>query len=95
MSRTALLGNDFGMSTINATIAVGDDSAGVIAGLLRGFPKGRRVRVALSDDPEAPAPVPTLAEYLTRLETARRLAPPCPWETTEAALRDLREGEQD
>ncbi len=89
------MSSDFGMSAINATIAVGDDSAGVIAGRLRGFPKGPRVRVALSDEPEAPAPVPTLTEYMTRLETARRLAPPCPWETPEAALRDLREGEQD
>ena len=90
-----MMGNHFGMSTITATIDVGDDSAGVIARLLRGFPKGRRVRVALSDEPEVPAPVPTLADYMTRLETARRLAPPCPWETTEAALRALREGEQD
>ena len=90
-----MMGNDFAMSTINATIDVGDDSACVIAGLLRGFPKGRRVRVALSDEPETPTPVPTLAEFMTRLETARRLAPPGPWETTEAALRDLREGEQD
>ncbi len=47
-----MVGSDFGMSTINATIDVGDDSAGVIAGLLTGFPKGRRVRVAVSEDPE-------------------------------------------
>ena len=36
------------MSTINATVNVGDDAVGVIAGLLGRFPKGRRVRVALT-----------------------------------------------
>lgn len=83
------------MSTINATIDVGDDSAGVIAGLLRSFPKGRRVRVALTDEPAAPEPVPTLDAFLARIEAARRLAPPCPWETTEEALKNLREGERE
>lgn len=38
------------MSTINATIEIGDESAGMIAGLLSRFPKGRRVRVALTDE---------------------------------------------
>ena len=83
------------MSTINATVDVGDDSAGVIAGLLQRFPKGRRVRVALTDEPAAPAQIPTLDEFMARIEAARRQAPPCPWETTEEALRDLREGERD
>ena len=44
------------MSTINATIEVGDEGAGVIAGLLQRFPKGGRVRVALSDEPVGSAP---------------------------------------
>jgi hypothetical protein len=44
------------MSTINATIDMGDDSAGVIAGLLRRFPKGKRIRVALTDEPTGSAP---------------------------------------
>jgi len=79
------------MSTINATIDVGDDSAGVIAGLLQHFPKGRRVRVALTDEPIAAPPAPTLAEFMARIDAARREAPPCPWTTTEEAMRDLRE----
>lgn len=41
------------MSTINATIDIGDDSAGVVAGLLSRFPKGRRVQVAVTDEPGA------------------------------------------
>lgn len=44
------------MSTVNATIDMGDDSAGVIAGLLQSFPKGRRIRVALTDEPFASEP---------------------------------------
>ena len=53
------------MSTINATIDVGDDSAGVIAGLLSRFPRGRRVRVALSDEPSvAVGSKPDLVDWL-------------------------------
>ena len=41
------------MSTISATIDVGDNAAEVIAGLLSRFPTGRRVHVALTDEPNA------------------------------------------
>ena len=39
------------MSTINATIYIGDDSARAISGLLSCFPRGRLVRVAVTDEP--------------------------------------------
>ena len=82
------------MSTINTTISVGDDSAGVIAGLLGRFAKGQRVHVALTDEPSPPAQVPTLAEFTERIDAARQKLPPSPWSTADEALRDLREGER-
>ncbi len=92
LSKSELAGRFVRMSTINTTIRVGDDSAVIIAGLLSRFGKGRRVRVALTDEPSAPAQVPSLAELTARVEAARRKLPPSPWATTEEALRDLREG---
>lgn len=38
------------VSTINTTIRVGDDSVGILAGMLSHFPKGRRVHVALTEE---------------------------------------------
>ena len=53
------------MSTVNATINIGDESAGVIAGLLSRFPKGRRVRVAVTDEPsQAFGSKPDLVDWL-------------------------------
>lgn len=53
------------MSTINTTIHIGDDSAGVIAGLLSRFAKGQRVRVALTDEPTtAVGSKPDLVDWL-------------------------------
>jgi hypothetical protein len=43
------------MSTVNVTMDIGNESAGVIAGLLSRFPKGQRVRIAVTD--ELPADV--------------------------------------
>ena len=83
------------MSTLTATIAVQDDAPKVIAEMLRQFPQGRRIRVALTDEDEVPSEVPSLDTFLELVKTARRVAPPCPWQTTEEALRDLREGEAD
>ena len=65
MSRTRIAGSLGGMSTINATVDIGNESAGVIAGLLSRFPKGRRVRIAVTD--ELPAFVgskPDLVDWL-------------------------------
>jgi hypothetical protein len=83
------------MSTINATIEVGDDSAAIITGLLNRFPKGKRVRVALTEEPTPSAQVPELDEFIAKIEAARRELPDAPWATTEDAMRDLREGERD
>ncbi len=44
------------MSTIKATIDMGDDSVGVITDLLQRFPRGRRIRVELTDEPVGSAP---------------------------------------
>ncbi len=53
------------VSTINTTIRVGDDSVGILAGMLSHFPEGRRVRVALTEEtgPE-PGSQPDLVEWL-------------------------------
>lgn len=83
------------MSTINTTISIGDDSAGIIAGLLSRFSKGQRVRIALTDEPSPPAQVPSLAEFTERIDSALQKLPPSPWSSADEALRDLREGERD
>ena len=83
------------MNDVRATISIGDESLGVIAGLLKPFPKGSRVRVVLSEEPTASGQPLSLDAYLARLENARGFLPPCPWQTTEEAMRELREGEQD
>jgi hypothetical protein len=53
------------VSTINTTIRVGDDSAGILAGLLSHFSEGQRVRVALTEEasPE-PGSKADLVEWL-------------------------------
>lgn len=38
------------MSTINTTICVDENSAGIVAGLLSRFPKGQRVHLAMTDE---------------------------------------------
>ncbi len=83
------------MSTIQKTICVGDDSTGVIAGLLSRFDKGQRVRVALTEEPSPPAHLPTLAEFTDRIDAARQKLPASQWTTADEALQDLREGERD
>ena len=82
------------MSTLTATIAVQDDAPGVIAALLRQFPKGSRVKLAISQDEEA-APTADLDEYRRLVADARKQAPPCPWKTTAGAMKALREGDED
>ena len=81
------------MSTLTATIAVQDDAAGVIAALLQQFPKGSRVKLAMSQDEEA-APLAGLEDYRRLVTEARRAAPPCPWGSTAEAMKALREGEE-
>lgn len=42
------------MSTVNATIDIGENSAAEIAELLEQFPKGKRVRIAMTEEPSPP-----------------------------------------
>lgn len=86
------------MSTVSTTLAVGDDASGVIARLLKGFPPGSRVRVAITED--EPMTVTSadhqmsLEAFRRRIEDARSLAPRSPWLKTEEAMKELREGER-
>ena len=82
------------MSAITATLAVEDDVATVVANMLRQFPKGSRVKLAISAVPPA-APVPDLAEYRQMIAAARQQAPRSPWQTTAETMKALREGEED
>ncbi|MFN0075035.1 MAG: hypothetical protein ACKVY0_01040 [Prosthecobacter sp.] len=82
------------MSTLTATIDIRDDAPSVIAALLRQFPKGSRVKLAMSQDDSA-APLHGLDEYRLKVQTARQAAPACSWKTTDAAMKALREGEED
>lgn len=82
------------MSTLTATIDIQDDAPGVIAALLRQFPKGSRVKLAMSQD-DGVAPLHGLDEYRLRVKAARQAAPACAWKTTSEAMKALREGEED
>ncbi len=82
------------MSAITATLDVDDDMTAAVADMLRHFPKGSRVKVAMSNIPPA-EPVPTLDEYRQMVAEARRRAPRNPWKTTAEAMKVLREGEDD
>lgn len=82
------------MSAISATLDLADDATSIVADMLRQFPKGSRVRLAISEV-SAPAQVPSLEEYRQAITAARRNAPRSPWQTTAEAMKALREGEDD
>lgn len=82
------------MSAITATLDITGDAASVVADLLRQFPKGSRVKLAISEVPPA-TPVPGLEEYRQMVAAARRKAPGSAWKTTAEAMQALREGEED
>ena len=82
------------MSAITATLQVEDDVSTVVAEMLRQFPKGSRVQVAISEVPPA-GPVPSLDEYRQMVAVARQQAPRSPWKTTAETMSALREGEGD
>lgn len=82
------------MSAITATVDLADDMTTVVTNLLRQFPKGTRVKLAISEVPPA-NPVPSLEEYRQIIATARDKAPRGPWTTTAETMKALREGEQD
>lgn len=82
------------MSSISATIDLKDDATTIVADLLRQFPQGSRVRLAITE--VAPTtPVPSLDDYRQTVAAARRELPPSPWKSTAEAMKTLREGESD
>ena len=82
------------MSAITATLDLEDDMTTVVTNMLRQFPKGSRVKLAISEVPPS-SPVPSLEEYRQMIAAARREAPPAPWRTTAETMKALREGEED
>lgn len=82
------------MSVINATLDLEDDMTSVVTNMLRQFPKGSRVKLAISEVAPS-APVPSLDEYRQEIVAARERAPRGPWKTTAETMKALREGEQD
>lgn len=86
---------------LTTTLPVGAGTAQAIEALVKQFPEGKRVRVVVTEEPpptpgnSPPAQNPSLADFLQRLDDARRLLPPSPWQTAEEAIKDLREGEHD
>lgn len=84
------------MATITEILEVGDGAQESLSRLLSRFPKGRRVRVVLTEDEAADDNgVPSLEEYRARVAEAWEVAPKSPWATTEEALRGLRVAEED
>ena len=82
------------MSAITATLSVEDDVTTVVANMLRQFPKGSRLKVAISEVPPISA-VPNLDEYRQMIAAARAKAPGSPWQTTAETMKALRDGEDD
>lgn len=82
------------MSAITATLDLEDDMTSVVANMLRQFPRGSRVKLAISEVPPA-TPVPSLEEYRQMIAAARQKAPRGPWTTTAETMKALREGEED
>ena len=82
------------MSAITATLDLEDDMTTVVANMLRQFPKGSRVKLAISEVPPA-TPVPSLEEYRQMIAAARLKAPRGTWATTAETMKALREGEED
>lgn len=83
------------MSAITATLDLEDDMTTVVTNMLRQFPKGSRVKLAISEVPPA-TPVPSLEDYRQMIATARQKAPRGgPWATTAETMKALREGEED
>ena len=78
-----------------ATLDLEDDMTTVVTNLLRQFPKGSRVKLAISEVPPATPPVPSLEEYRQMITTARQKAPRGPWATTAETMKALQEGGED
>lgn len=66
------------MGAVTTTFEIQDDSPRIVMDLLKQFPKGSRVRLAISQ--EAPAEVvPNLDEYRGMIASARQHVPRSPW----------------
>jgi len=83
---------------LTTTLPIDAATAQAIEALVKQFPEGKRVRVVVTEElppvpvNSLPAQNAPLADFLQRLDDARRLLPPSPWQTAEEALEDLREG---
>ena len=82
------------MSAVTTTFEIQDDSPRIVMDLLKQFPKGSRVRLAISQEVPAES-VPDLDEYRGMVALARQHAPRSPWASTAEAMKALREGEED
>ena len=83
------------MQNVTATIPVGDEGVSAFAALLRQFPAGSRVKLAMTAAGQETA-LPGLVEYRQRVaEARRRFVLNCPWRTTAEAMDELRAGERD
>lgn len=81
------------MSSITATFDVQDNVSALVEDMLRQFPKGSRIRVAVSEVQGAQPP-PPLAEYRSAIAAARQKVSRGPWKTTAEAMQSLRETEE-
>lgn len=81
------------MSAITMTLDLEGDASAAVISLLRQFPKGARVKVAVSEIVPL-APAPSLEEYRRKVAVARQRAPGSPWKSTAEAMKALREGEE-
>ena len=79
------------ISAVTDTFKIGEDSAVMVTEILRQFPKGMQVKLAVSEVPQ-PDAVPDLEDYRRILDAARKQASPLPWRTTAEAMQALREG---
>jgi len=82
------------MSANTVTLDIEGDISTVVAEMLRRFPKGSRVKLAISEVPPTGL-VPGLEEYQQMIAAARQQAPLSPWKTTAETMSALREGEGD
>jgi len=82
------------MSAITTTFDLKEDMTAVVTDLLRQFPKGSRLQLAISEVPPA-TPVPSLDEYRGMIAAARQKAPRGPWITSAETMKSVREGEED
>ena len=82
------------MTALTATIQIEEDMSAIVEELLRSFPKGSRVQVALTEL-SPPCPVPDLHTYRQSIAKAREAAPVNPWKTSNETMQALREGDLD